>query len=207
MSGSKKGFKSMKSTCDWDNRGQSVNAGVGNGRAGDCSNECRCCQGRTCNYLGVRGTCHRRRERSYRLRLVVRKRRVARGTRLRKNFEMKTARPALGIVACRLSWTPRVLTAHSAQSRDLAEGRRNRSISRWARCGGEERQLGELGRRQNSDETWRPARRECPRGSKAASTSRDLGELAEVDRNGSFLDTAPSVMLVPSRSAIPYAIG
>ena len=137
---------------------------------------------------GVRGTCHRRRGRSHRLRLVGSKRRVARGTRLGKNFEVKTTRPACGIVACRLSWTPRVLTAHAAQSRDLAEGRRNRSIARRARCGGEERQLGELGGRQTSNESWRPARRECPRGSKAASTSRDLGELAEVDRKVSFFE-------------------
>ena len=76
--------------------------------------------------------------------------------------------------------------AHAAQSRDLAEGLRNRSIARRARCGNEKRQLGELGGRQNSDESWRSARRECPRGSKAASISKDLGELAEVDRKMSF---------------------
>ena len=179
---SKESSKSMMSACGWDVCSHSLSAGVGNGRAGDCLKVCRCCRGHTCNSLGVRGTCHRRRERSHRLRLVGRKRRAARGARLGSNFEMKTARPTCGIVTSRLSWTPRVLPTHAARSRDLAEGRRIRSVARRARCVGG-RQRGELGERPDSDESWRPARRKRPRDSKAASTSRDLGDMAEVAQN------------------------
>ena len=170
----------MKSTCGWNVRGQSLSAGVGNGRAAECLKVWSCCRGRTCNSLGVRGSCHRRHETSHRLRLVGRGRRAARGAGLWKNFKIKTAHPAFGIVTSRLSWTPRVLTTHAARSRDLAEGRRNRSVARRARCVGEKRQRGQLRERPERDEGLRLARRRRPRDSKAARTSRDLGELAEV---------------------------
>ena len=178
---SKERVKSMKSACGWNVRGQSVNAGVGSGRAGDCWKMCRCCRGGTCTALGVRGTFHRRRKRSHRLRLVRRGRRAARGSRLRENFEMKISRPACGIVTSRFCGTPRVLTTHAARSRDLAEGRRNRSVARRARCVGEERHRGELGERRSSKDGTLPARKKRPlRDSKAASHSRDLGEMAKV---------------------------
>ena len=47
---------------------------------------------------------------------------------------------------------PRVLATHAAWLRDLAEGRRNRSIARRARCVGAKRQQGELGERPDSEE-------------------------------------------------------
>ena len=177
---SKEGAKSIKSACSWDVCSQSVSTGVGNGRAGHCLKVCRCCRGRICTVLGVRGTCHRRRVKSHRLRLVRRKRLAARGARLGRNFEMKSTRPAFGIVTSRFSWTPRVLSTHTARSRDLAEGRRNRTVARRVRCVGVERQRGELGERPDSEESRRPARKKRPlRDSKAASRSRDLGEVAE----------------------------
>ena len=176
---STEGAKSMKSACGWDVCSQAVSAGVENGRAGDCLKLCRCCRGRTCTSLVVQGTCHRRRERSHMFRLVE-KRRAARGARLGKNFEMKSTRPACRIVTSRFSWTPRVLTTHTARSRDLAEGRRNRSVARRARCVEERRQRGELGERPDSEASRRPVREKRLRDSKAASRSRDLSEMAEV---------------------------
>ena len=121
---------------------------------------CRCCRGGTCTAMGVRGTCHRRQERSHRLKLVREGRRIARGARLVENFEMKTTRPACGVVTCRFCWTPRVLTTHAARSMDLAEGRWNRSVARRTRFVGEKRQRAELGERLSSQEGTRPAREE-----------------------------------------------
>ena len=156
---SKEGARRMKSTCGWDVRDQSEGASVGNGRAGDCLKVCRACRGRTCNSVGVRGTCQRRRERSHRLRLERKGRRTSRGSRLGKNFEIKTVRLACGVVSGRLSWAPRVLAAHEARSWDVAEGRRNRSGARRVRCVGEKRQRGELEERPERDESLRPARK------------------------------------------------
>ena len=135
--------------------------------------------------LGVRGTCHRRLVRSHRLRLVRSKRRAVRGARLGENFKVKTTRSACGIITSSLSWTPRVLTTHAARSRDLAEGRRNRSVTRRARCVGESRQRNELGERPDSEESRRPVRKKRLRDSKAASHLRDPGETAEVAKKWS----------------------
>ena len=95
---SKEGFKSLKSACGWDVCSKSLSAGVGNGRASDCLKVCRCCRSRTCNSLGMRGTCHRRRKRSHWPRLVSEGSRAARGIRLKKNFGMKSTCPACGVV-------------------------------------------------------------------------------------------------------------
>ena len=119
---------------------------------------------------------------------------------------MKITCPACRIVASKFSWTPRVLSAHAAQSRDLAEGRWNQSVARRARCAGVDRQRGALEDRPDSNESWRPARTKRPKDSKAASRSSNLSVMAAVVRKQSFFGRFTKCTTCSCRAALLNAI-